>query len=213
MWEKGCAILSKSGIRISISTLFFALTTLILAVMLFFSNRTSEKEGGYDSSSVMNRIAYMQELALVRYNYTGVISYRDYRKFFHLNVPLTDKYFLLKYNGYIKAGVDFSGIKVDVINPTDVHVSIPMPKILDTVVDENSMEVFNESENAFNPLKMEDYKQALIREKEVMTRDAVKQGILDQATEQAKLTLTTLLRDMGFVNIEITEEFVVPRAS
>lgn len=181
--------------------------------MLFFSNRTSEKEGGYDSSSVMNRIAYMQELALVRYNYTGVISYRDYRKFFHLNVPLTDKYFLLKYNGYIKAGVDFSGIKVDVINPTDVHVSIPKPKILDTVVDENSMEVFNESENAFNPLKMEDYKQALIREKEVMTRDAVKQGILDQATEQAKLTLTTLLRDMGFVNIEITEEFVVPRAS
>ena len=52
---------------------------------------------------------------------------------------------------------------MDVINPTDVHVSIPMPKILDTVVDENSMEVFNESENAFNPLKMEDYKQALIR--------------------------------------------------
>ena len=58
----------------------------------------------------MNRIAYMQELALVRYNYTGVISYRDQRKIFSMNVPLTDKYFLLKYNGYIKAGVDFSRI-------------------------------------------------------------------------------------------------------
>lgn len=205
--------MSKSGFKISISTLFFAITTVILAVLLMVSNRTNEKERGYDSSSVMNRIAYMQELALVRYNYTGVISYRDYRKLFNLNVPLTDKYFLLKYNGYIKAGVDFSQIKVNVINSTDVHVSIPKPMILDTVVDENSMEVFNESDNAFNPLKMNDYKEALIREKEVMTRDAISQGIYDQATEQAKLTLTTLLRDMGFTNIDITEEFVVPRAS
>lgn len=205
--------MSRSGFKISISTLFFAITTVILAVLLMVSNRTNEQDRGYDSSSVMNRIAYMQELALVRYNYTGVISYRDYLKLFNLNVPLTDKYFLLKYNGYIKAGVDFSQIKVDVINSTDVHVSIPKPMILDTVVDENSMEVFNESDNAFNPLKMNDYKEALIREKEVMTRDAISQGIYEQATEQAKLTLTTLLRDMGFTNIDITEEFVVPRAS
>jgi len=155
----------------------------------------------------------MQELALVRYNYTGVISYRDQRKIFSMNVPLTDKYFLLKYNGYIKAGVDFSRIKVNVISPTDVHVSIPKATILDIVVDENSMEVFNESENAFNPLKMDDYKEALIREKEVMRRDAIDQGIYDQAVDHAKLTLSTLLRDMGFINIEITEELVVPRAN
>ncbi len=205
--------MSKSGLKISISTLFFSITTVILAVLLWASNRGSEKEEGYDSSSVMNRIAYMQELALVRYNYTGVISYRDQRKIFSMNVPLTDKYFLLKYNGYIKAGVDFSRIKVNVISPTDVHVSIPKATILDIVVDENSMEVFNESENAFNPLKMDDYKEALIREKEVMRRDAIDQGIYDQAVDHAKLTLSTLLRDMRFINIEITEELVVPRAN
>src|SRR5690554_4443011 len=205
--------LSRTGLKISISTLFFFITTFILAILLLVSNRSNDKERGYDSSSVMNRITYMQELALVRYNYTGVISYRDYRKFFKINVPLTDKYFLLKYNGYIKAGVDFSRIKVNVISPTDVHVSIPKATILDIVVDENSMEVFNESENAFNPLKMDDYKEALIREKEVMSRDASEQGIYDQAVDHAKLTLSTLLRDMGFINIEITEELVVPRAN
>lgn len=205
--------LSRTGLKISISTLFFFITTFILAILLLVSNRSNDKERGYDSSSVMNRITYMQELALVRYNYTGVISYRDYRKFFNINVPLTDKYFLIKYNGYIKAGVDFSRIKVNVISPTDVHVSIPKPKILDTVVDENSIEVFNESENAFNPIKITDYKEALVREKEVMIRDATDQGIYEQATDQAKLTLTSLLRDMGFVNIEITEEFVIPRAN
>lgn len=194
----------------SISTLFFFITTVILAVMLFLGNRAAEKERGYNSSSVMNRVTYMQELALVQHNYTGVISYKDYLKLFNLNMPLTDKYFLLKYSGYIKAGVDFSKIKVNVLNETDVHVSIPNPTLLDTVIDENSIEVFNQSENAFNPIKIEDYKEALSREKEVMIRDAVEQGIHEQATEQAKLTLFALLRDMGFVNINITEEFVIP---
>ncbi|HHU96278.1 MAG: DUF4230 domain-containing protein [Bacteroidota bacterium] len=204
------SIVKKPGLRISIPTLFFFLTTVTLAILLLASKRSAEKGGGYDSSTVMSRVSYLQELALVQHNYTGVISYKDYRKFLNLNVPLTDKYFLLKYNGYVKAGVDFSRIKVNVLNATDVHVSIPKPKILDTVVDENSIEVFNESENAFNPIKIADYNEALSREKNVMIRGAIEQGIYEQATQQAKLTLTALLTEMGFVHIEITEELVIP---
>lgn len=195
----------------SVSTFFFFLTTVILAILLLVNNSRSDKERGYDSSSVMNRITYMQELALVKHNYTGVISYKDYMKFLNFNVPLTDKYFLLKYNGYIKAGVDFSRIKVDVKNDTTVHVSIPKPKILDTVIDEKSIEVFNESENAFNPIKIADYNDALSREKSVMIRDAMKQGILTEATQQATMAITTLLSEMGFKQIHITEEFIIPQ--
>ena len=204
------AIVKRPGFKISIPTLFFFLTTVILALLLLASKGSAEKGGGYDSSTVMNRVSYLQELALVQHNYTGVISYKDYRKFLNLNVPLTDKYFLLKYNGYVKAGVDFSRIKVNVLSSTNVHVSIPTPKILDTVVDENSIEVFNESENAFNPIKIADYNEALSREKSVMIRGAIEQGIYEQATKQAKLTLTSLLTEMGFVNIDITEELVIP---
>ena len=194
-----------------VSTLFFFLTTVILAVLLFVNNSKSDNERGYNSSSVMNRITYMQELALVKHNYTGVISYKDYMKFLNIHLPLTDKYFLLKYNGYIKAGVDFSRIKVDVKNDTTVHVSIPKPKILDTVIDEKSIEVFNESQNAFNPIKISDYNDALSREKSVMIRDAMKQGIYMEATRQAKMAITTLLNEMGFTQIHITEEFIIPQ--
>lgn len=179
--------------------------------MLLVGNKKAENGKGYDSSSVMNRISYMQELALVRYNYTGVISYKDYRKFLNINVPLTDKYFLLKYNGYIKAGVDFSRIEVTVENDTTVHISIPKPKILDTVIDEKSIQVFNESENAFNPIKISDYNEAISKEKNVMIRDAVGQGIYKQATEEAKIAISSLLKEMGFSNIHITEEFSIPQ--
>ncbi len=197
--------------KISLSTLFFFLTTVILAIILLVGNNAREKDSGYDSSTVMSRITHIQELALVKHNYTGVIGYKDYMKFLNINIPLTDKYFLLKYNGYLKAGVDFSRIKVTVENDSSVHVSIPKPKILDTVIDEKSVQVYNESENAFNPIKISDYNEALIREKNVMINDAINQGILNDATDQAKIVLTTLLEDMGFSVIIITEELVIPQ--
>jgi len=173
--------------KITLPTLFFFLTTVILAIVLLVHNKGIEKERRYDSSTVMNRISYMQELALVKHNYTGVIGFKDYMKILNINVPLTEKYFLLKYNGYIKAGVDFDQIKVNVENDSTVHVSIPKPRILDTVIDEKSVEVYNESENAFNPIKIGDYNEALAREKDVMIRNAIAQGIYTDATHQAKL--------------------------
>ncbi len=201
----------STKIRINILTVFFFVLSVILAILLLAGNKRAEKERRYDSSSVMNRISYIQELALVRYNYTGVISYKDYRKFLNINVPLTDKYFLLKYNGYIKAGVDFNRINVTVDNDTTIHISIPKPKILDTVIDEKSIQVYNESENAFNPIKISDYNEAISREKNVMIRDAVEQGIYRQATDEAKIAITSLLREMGFKDIHITEELVMPQ--
>ncbi|RNC65506.1 DUF4230 domain-containing protein [Proteiniphilum sp. X52] len=192
-------------------TVFFFVLSVILSLLLLAGNKRAGKERGYDSSSVMNRISYIQELALVRYNYTGVISYKDYRKFLNINVPLTDKYFLLKYNGYIKAGVDFNRINVTVDNDTTIHISLPKPKILDTVIDEKSIQVYNESENAFNPIKISDYNEAISREKDVMIRDAVGQGIYRQATDEARIAITSLLREMGFKDIHITEELVMPQ--
>ena len=197
--------------KISLPTLFFFITTVILAVVLLFSKSNRESEPVYSSTTVMNRITHIQELALVKHNYTGVISFKDYMKFLNINIPLTDKYFILKYNGYLKAGVDFSHVKVDLQNDSTIHVSIPKPKILDTVIDEKSVEVFNESENAFNPIKISDYNEALTREKNVMINDAINQGILTDATEQAKIVLETMLEEMGFSQIYITEEFTIPQ--
>lgn len=197
--------------KISIPTLFFFLTTVILAFTLLITNKLTDKGIGYDSSTVMSRISHIQELALVKHNYTGVIGFKDYKRILNINIPLTDKYFLLKYNGYLKAGVDFSRIKINALTDSMVHVSIPKPEIFDTVIDEGSVQIYNESENAFNPIKISDYNEALSREKNIMINDAIKQGILKDATDQAKMVLTTMLEEMGFIDIKITEELIIPQ--
>ena len=199
--------------KINKSTLlaiFFGLTTVILAILYIISNSENNKESNYTSSAILARIDNIKELATVKYNYTGVISYKDYYKIMNINVPLTEKSFLLKYTGYIKAGVDFSYVKVEIENEV-VHVSIPKPIILDTVIDEKSIKVYDESENAFNPIKIDDYNKALSKEKDTMRREAVNQGLLKDASQQAKLAISTLLKGMGFESVVITEEIVIPQ--
>lgn len=196
--------------RINFVTIFFILTTLLLAILLITNLFSKDKEQGYDSSTVLNRVVPIQELALVKYNYSGVIGYKDFLKIMKINVPLTEKSFLLKYNGYIKAGVDFKDMKVEVTGK-DVHISLPKPKILDTLIDEKSIRVYNESMNAFNPIKISDYNEAIMKEKDTMISDAIAQGILRDATKQAEMVLTSIMKDMGFENITITQEITTPR--
>lgn len=193
----------------NISTLFFLITTVVLAVLLLI-NRSGKEEGrSYDSSTVFSKISHIQELSTVKYNYTGVIGYKDAKKFFNINIPLTEKFFLVKYNGYLKAGVDFDKILVDV-DDDKVRVSIPRARIFDIVIDENSITVYNESDNAFNPIKISDYNQALAKEKETMRRDAIKQGILKDANQHAELAIKSMLKEMGFNDVDITMELVIP---
>lgn len=195
---------------IHLVTLFFVATTLILAITLFSKRSSLDKQVGYDSTAILNRVIPIQELALIKYNYSGVIVYKDFLKIMKINVPLTEKYFLLKYNGYIKAGVDFEKIKIDVTD-NDVHISLPRAKILDTSIDEKSIKVYNESMNAFNPLTIDDYNKSITKEKANMINDAISQGILKDATKQAELVLTAIMKDMGFENITITQDVEIPR--
>lgn len=195
---------------INFITIFFILTTILLAILLF-SNKSSKEEGlGYDSTAILNRVVPIQELALVKYNYSGVIGYKDFLKILKMNVPLTEKSFLLKYNGYIKAGVDFENMKVEV-SGKDVNISLPRAKILDVSIDEKSIKVYNESMNAFNPLTISDYNKAIVREKETMSNSAISQGILRDAAKHAEIVLTTIMKDMGFENIKITQEIKIPQ--
>lgn len=194
---------------INFINIFFILTTILLAILLF-SNKSSKEELGYDSTAILNRVVPIQELALVKYNYSGVIGYKDFLKILKMNVPLTEKSFLLKYNGYIKAGVDFENMKVEV-SGKDVHISLPRAKILDVSIDEKSIKVYNESMNAFNPLTISDYNKAIVREKETMSNSAISQGILRDAAKHAEIVLTTIMKDMGFENIKITQEIKIPQ--
>lgn len=184
-------------------TLLFACISLILGFLLL-RNCNDIKTEELSSSVILNKISNIQELALVKYHYTGIIGYSDTVKVINFNVPFTEKYFLLKYNGYVKAGIDLSAANIRA-NGKNIELTLPKPSVIETLIDEKSIHVYNESKNPFNPTSISDFNKAIIREKNSITSNAMNQGILDNATMQAKVLLTSLLTEMGFENIKITE--------
>lgn len=161
-----------------------------------------ETQPEYTSSSVFERIVAIQEVSLVQYHYTGVVGFQDRRTIGNINIPFTKKHFLVQYDGYIKAGVDFQDLKIEV-EDKQIDVEIPRARIMENVIDENSLVVYDESMNILNQTRIEDYNQSIIKEKEKMEEESVERGILAQAEEQADLLIRSMVQDMGFEEISI----------
>ena len=189
--------------KISNTTLIFIIISIILSIFVV-KHKIEDTHQEYNSSAILSKIINIQELTLVKYNYTGIIGYKDTMKVMNFNVPFTEKFFLLKYNGYVKAGFDLSTSKIKT-NGKNIEITIPKAKIMETVIDEKSIHVYDESRNPFNPTSITEYNKAIIREKSNITNDAMRQGILKSASRQANVILLGILKEMGFKNIKINE--------
>ena len=117
---------------------------------------------------------------------------------------MTEKSFLIKYTGYVKAGIDVSKTTVSVKGKT-VKIGLPKPVIQETVIDEKSLQVYDESMNILNPIKVADYQKAIVAEQNKIKQDALAKGILTESSDQAHKFITSLLEELGFEIIEIDE--------
>ena len=189
--------------RTNYSALLMLALALVLAFMLYRTKYAQSRQL-YDSSVIMEKISYVKELSLVKYSYNGVISFTDYLRFINLQVPMTEKSFLIKYTGYVKAGIDVSKTTVSVKGKT-VKIGLPKPVIQETVIDEKSLQVYDESMNILNPIKVADYQKAIVAEQNKIKQDALAKGILTESSDQAHKFITSLLEELGFEIIEIDE--------
>lgn len=189
--------------RTNYSALLMLALALVLAFMLYRTKYAQSRQL-YESSVIMEKISYVKELSLVKYSYSGVISFTDYLRFINLQVPMTEKSFLIKYTGYVKAGIDVSKTTVSVKGKT-VKIGLPKPVIQETVIDEKSLQVYDESMNILNPIKVADYQKAIVAEQNKIKQDALAKGILTESSDQAHKFITSLLEELGFEIIEIDE--------
>ncbi|MCC8069998.1 MAG: DUF4230 domain-containing protein [Ruminococcus sp.] len=163
---------------------------------VIFENSSSEEETvpTINSIQVITDVQSIGELATIKYIYTDMGKFENSQKFKDYNIPLTEKSFILSWNGTIKAGVDTTEIKIDIDEVTKViTIHLPNAKILSHETDEDSIEVFDESNNIFNPITLDDYSTFFAESKMDMEQRALDNGILDDAIENAKTVITQIL--------------------
>lgn len=168
-------------------------------------DRLSDPVAVYDEASkevtlslIESEIKDIGELATIEYLYTDAGKFEDPKKLFgtNINIPFTTKSFIAKWDGIIKAGVQIDQIIVE-INDANKEIIIHMPnaEILSHEIDNNSIETLDEKDGLFNPVKVEDVREFDAVSKDAMEQQAIENGILDKAFENAKEIIEKLVNN------------------
>lgn len=205
-------ILSKSKKAIGgIIAIILFIVAVFYAGMLFGSH---DDEPVVTSTTLKNQIIEINELAVYSYDYSKVGKFSNNLTFYGWDVPLTQKSFLITYNGTIKAGIDLKDTNIQV-NKKTIDITLSQSEILSHEIDENSIEVYDETNNVFNQISINDYKTFAKKEKNKNEKEAISNGILDKADERVKDILTTYLRSIPDIkdHYQINITFVSPDES
>lgn len=141
---------------------------------------------------ISQRLDAISELATVEYHYTNMGKFENQVDFYGWKVPLTKKSFIVSYDGTIKAGVDLSEVRVDVSGGA-VTVTLPEARVLSHEIDEESIQIFDETKNIFNPLQISDYTGFTSDQKKEVEQRALEKGLLTEAAEKAAGAVERLL--------------------
>lgn len=186
------------------SKVIIVLAIALIIVLLVSYNRISvDKETELLSERIEENIERLVELSTVKYNYTNIAEYENNVQLKGLNIPFTNKSFIVKYSGYIKAGMDLDTLEIKMNGRDAITVNIDKPKIIDNVISEEDVYFFDEKTSVFNKLNFDDLYVVLIEEKEAMEDEALENGFLADAEKNGEEIIKSLLEGMGFRTIKV----------
>ncbi len=186
---RGMRLRTKIGIALVFCS---AMAAALFGAFLLGASQGGESPPVITSDMLGERLRDLRELASVEYHYTNMGRFEDQLDFYGWKVPFTTKAFIVSYDGVIKAGVDMSGAEV-AVEGASVTVKLPAGRILSHEILEDSIEVFDESKNIFNPISISDYTGFTADQKAVMEENATGRGLLTGADEKARAAVEAFL--------------------
>lgn len=192
---------------LTLALILAAIVGLCFGVGFLAGEHQNESVPELSAIVVQNQLEKVSELATTQYNYTNMGQFSQSSDFHGVRIPFSGKRFIVSYDGVILAGVDLK--KSDIkISGSSVTVTLPEAEILSHEINEDSLKVFDETKNIFNPITVENYNNFYKEEKEKVENKAVEGGLMIQAEEQAELVVRQMLGPVAEQN-EMTLEVKV----
>lgn len=186
--------------------ILFILICILIAFIggMFFANKQTEPE--ITSTLIQNRIEQASDLVTTKYHYTKVGKFENSLNLNGWSIPLTNKYFILTFEGEIQLGTDLSKANVE-INDSTIHVTVDKPAVISNAIDESSIEIYDETKNIFNPISVSDYKAFALEQKDKALSEAKEKGLMKTAQENTKKSIkdiVSIIPDTDEYTIEVT---------
>ena len=175
---------------------------IILCVLVFFATKgIYDKDGGaileseeiLTGETIESGLKNMGVLETQKYYYTHIENYKKTEKVFGVDVPLTEKSFIYSIEGYVTAGIDFASISVEKTG-NKITIKLPKAKVNNSVLDENSVKMYDEENSIFNPIKVEDVTKSFADIKKKEEKKAVSKNLLKEADANAKVLVENFIR-------------------
>lgn len=180
--------------------ILLSLTISTIIIYSIINNFNNDKI--ISTTIIAERLSKISELSTIKYSYSNIIAITNSKKFKDFYIPFTKKSFLIKYSGYIKAGVDLKDLDI-VINEKSITITLKNSKIIDHVINTEDFFVYDEKSSMFNKLSIQDMINEITNQNNKIEDDLIKTGFLDGANTTGKLLLQGILSDMGFENVTI----------
>jgi len=166
----------------------------VVVTLLFTYNPPDQREGDeVDAAILMEEIAQISELATAEQSYTVAEKVSSSNTLFDLvDIPFTEKFFILTYTGSVKAGVNLDDASIAVEGAT-VRVTLPPAQILSDAIDTESFKTLHEQEGLFNPLHVDDVTQYLDKTRQEAEAAALAGDVLAEAQASAEESVRALL--------------------
>lgn len=188
VWKKLVEICKKLSRRPMLLTV--VLIALVLGLTVLWSTNNLQTKSRMTTFGLKD----IGELATQSGYFTVVNVIDDNVELWGWDVPLTKSKYIFSYDGTIKAGFDFSQLEYQVDEPKkEIVVVLPEVKILSVEIQEDSLEIYDESHNIFTPLGLNDIQEARLTMVEEIQNRALENGLLEQATTNAQKLISGFL--------------------
>lgn len=111
------------------------------------------------------------------------------RELFGVTIPFTQSKYIYSYDVVIKAGLDFTDVRWSQQDGT-IRVTLPEIRVLSNEIDLDSLKVYHEDESLFRNITLEENNAALADLKARAEQDAIGNGLLEEARDNAQQILT-----------------------
>lgn len=137
----------------------------------------------------------VSELTTKKYLYTNAEQSTSNKEWlFGWDLPFSEKSFIVKYDGIIRAGIDLNDIKIDVDDDNRViTVTLPSSKIIDHNVPQDKIEIFNVKDGFLNKVDQNESNEIITTGKEAMEEKASELGLLVEADREARTLMKAIL--------------------
>ena len=193
--ENKVAKRKKSIVKAKLIALI-AVIVIALGAGLYFGKSLS-------SESRITKLGFedMGELATQAAYCTMVEDTEAARDLFGVEIPFTQSRLIYSYDVIVRAGLDFEQIEWSVDEPNKViEVKLPEIKVLNSELDTESFKLYLEDESIFRRISMEDNNNSMIEMEENARRQAVGNGLLDEARANAEAILRSFF--VGVYDLE-----------